>query len=536
MKKNLRFLTVILLALSLNSCGLFLQNTGVKNYSIKDQPGKALNDYQYDFIYLTKLLKEGFPELESIFPEQERIKLEKEIIVLLANKELQDIDFVLQARRYLSNVHNQHTNFYLKSDIETVYPFIVHTSYNRWHLLNLHKEQDSSHIGKEIITINGLEVEELEKRLMNYTFGENKINRQHEINRTQMYNKPVFLQETGLITKLTETIQITFSDSSSVVLAPLKGDEEFKLYEIHLPRNELTQKQKATYAYQVFPDQNLGYLQFNNCHDKIDIIDGIKSYVKPWLQPLAQAYVKKQFKKDEPNKRLASFYNPKYPVFKDFVWELVDSLNQNNIPDLVIDLRNNPGGNLTLGIQMIYFLTDRTDLRDFTEYTWPSDIYKSYFPEEYKNLQKAYPEGFPENQLVNKQVENDFFHEITAPQSDYYIPANRPVYKGKIHVLANYGTGSAAAMLTTLLQDNNIATVIGTSVGNNPTGATTYTPMKLPKTKAHVSIATTFKVRPDKTASKIQLPHHWVEYTIKDLLTGNDPYWEKVKELTGSGK
>ena len=31
------------------------------------------------------------------------------------------------------------------------------------------------------------------------------------------------------------------------------------------------------------------------------------------------------------------------------------------------------------------------------------------------------------------------------------------------------------------LQDNGIGKVIGTSVGNNSIGATTYTPMKLPK-------------------------------------------------------
>ena len=47
------------------------------------------------------------------------------------------------------------------------------------------------------------------------------------------------------------------------------------------------------------------------------------------------------------------------------------------------------------------------------------------------------------------------------------------------------------------LQDNGIATVIGTSVGNNPTGATTYVPYKLPKTKANVSIAITYKEQVD---------------------------------------
>ena len=60
---------------------------------------------------------------------------------------------------------------------------------------------------------------------------------------------------------------------------------------------------------------DLAYFQFNKCHDKIDILEGIESYVKPWLQPLARAFVKRQFKKEKPSKLIASYYNPEYPVF-----------------------------------------------------------------------------------------------------------------------------------------------------------------------------------------------------------------------------
>ena len=64
-------------------------------------------------------------------------------------------------------------------------------------------------------------------------------------------------------------------------------------------------------------------------------------------------------------------------------------------------------------------------------------------------------------------------------KSPYHIPWDRSVFKGKIIVLANSGTGSAAALITTILKDNNIATIIGTSVGNNPIGATNYQPFRL---------------------------------------------------------
>ena len=510
----------------------FLQKTGVKNYSLKDKiDRKELNDYQYDFTYLSHLLEQGFPEIDSVFPAEERKEKETEILNALSRKNLENKDFLLQARKYLSNFHNQHTNIYLKSEFKNVYPFSVHISYNNWYLLNIDKKHDSIYVGKKIVKINGIDINEIEKKLSSYTFAENKINQQYEIRNTQFYNKPLYLKEINVIQEVTDKIKILFTDNSSILLEPVSMDKKLDFYKVNIPSNKITKRQNKTYVYKIYPNQDFGYLQFNKCHDKIDILEGIESYVKPWLQPVARGYVKRQFKKEKPSKQIAPYYNPEYPIFKDFVWELIDSLNNNNIKNLVIDLRNNPGGNLTLGIQLMYFLTNKTDLKGFTEYAYTSDIYKSYFPAEYKELEEEYPNGIPEDKLVLKKESNNLFDDILNSKSKYYIPKKRPVFKGKVYVISHYRTGSAAAMLTTLFQDNKISTIIGTSVGNNPTGATTYTPMKLPKTKASISIATTYQERPNKEKGKVQIPDYWVEYSINDLITGKDPYFEKIKEL-----
>lgn len=204
-------------------------------------------------------------------------------------------------------------------------------------------------------------------------------------------------------------------------------------------------------------------------------------------------------------------------------------MNKNKIENLIIDLRNNSGGNLTLGKQLMYFLTDKDTLKSFKDYAFTSDIYKKYFKKDYQELNNKYQQGVPQNQLVLTKTEENLFSEITDKNSKYFIQASRPIFNGNIYILANYGTGSAAAMLTTLFQDNGIGKVIGTSVGNNPIGPTTYTPMELPKTKAKISIATTYIERPNKMKGKIQVPDIWVEYTVSDLINGNDPYLEIVK-------
>ena len=530
--KNIYLFLLLGLTLFLNSCGVFLQSTGMKNYKLKTQIDRSnINNYQYDFIYLTQLLDKGFPYIDSVFPQKTRDSLANIIIGNLSDKEVTNIDFIIQTRKYLSNFHNQHTSIRLKTEFKKVFPFYIHIYQNEWYLWNIETKYDSLLISKQIIKINDVEISNIEDQLIKFSFAENKINQQYDVRKFQFYNTPEYLKEIGLINTLNDSLKITFLDNSFIWINPI-NKENFKAFYIKPIDWEITKHQKKTYLYEMYSERNFAYLQYNSCHDSIDILDGITNYVKPWLQPCASWYVKRQFKKERPSKQISPYYNTEYPVFKDFIWELVDSCNKNNIGNLIIDLRNNSGGSLLLGKQLIYFLTNTTQVKDFKDYAYTSDIYKEYFYEEYNILRKMYGDNsVPYNELVLTSETNNLFLDIVDKESNYFIPKNRPVFQGKIYVLANYRTGSAAAMLTTLLQDNGIATVIGTSVGNNPTGATSWMPFKLPRTKANISIATTYKERPNENPEKIQVPDYWIEYSIRDLQNGVDSLFDKVMDL-----
>ena len=398
--KAIKTSLLIVVVLIFNSCAIFLQKAGMKNYTLsEDIASGEYNDYQSDFMYLTQLLDIGFPDIDSVFPREDRIDQRNVIMESLSEADIEDKDFVLQTRKYLSNFHNQHTTLYLKSDFEKVYPFVIHIYDNQWFLLNVDNSQDRQHIGQRITKINNMEVSDIENRLLQFTFGENRINQQYELSNRQFYNKPAYLKDVHTINKLSDKLKIEFADHSKLYLEAV-STSDIRLHEIQIPSNEITGFQKQTYRYTTHAEEDFAYLQFHNCHDKIDILEGIESYVKPWLQPLARAYVKGQFKKEKPSKKISSFYNPEYPIFKDFVWELVDSINNANIQNLVIDLRGNPGGNLTLGIQLLYFLTDQKDLKGFTEYAFTSEVYKHYFASDYAALENRYPERVLSNVLV----------------------------------------------------------------------------------------------------------------------------------------
>ncbi len=69
------------------------------------------------------------------------------------------------------------------------------------------------------------------------------------------------------------------------------------------------------------------------------------------------------------------------------------------------------------------------------------------------------------------------------------------MFSGNIIVLANQNTGSAASGLTMLLQDNRLATIVGTTTANNATGPTGMTPFKLPHSGIMVSLPTEYDER-----------------------------------------
>jgi C-terminal processing protease CtpA/Prc len=120
---------------------------------------------------------------------------------------------------------------------------------------------------------------------------------------------------------------------------------------------------------------------------------------------------------------------------------------------------------------------------------------------------------------------------VTDPKSQFYVPPDRPVFNGRVIVLANQNTHSAAAILATLIQDNKLATVVGTTTDNNSTGPTGLTLFQLPRTKLRVSLPLEYYERPIPANGEIFKPDYWIEESVEDLLTGRDATFEKGLEL-----
>jgi len=70
------------------------------------------------------------------------------------------------------------------------------------------------------------------------------------------------------------------------------------------------------------------------------------------------------------------------------------------------------------------------------------------------------------------------------------------VFRGKIIVLANQNSGSATAGFTSLMQDDRLAVIVGTTTDTNPTGPTGMTPLKVPHSGIMGLLPTEYYERP----------------------------------------
>jgi hypothetical protein len=272
------------------------------------------------------------------------------------------------------------------------------------------------------------------------------------------------------------------------------------------------------------------YFQFHQCYDKIEIKEGMKTYVKPWLHPLATVFINHQLKKKKPSNLLKNYYDPERPVFAMYISQMIEESNQKGIDKLIIDLRNNNGGSELICLQLLYHLTEKENLLDFKTFVKNEKIYNYYFNTNHK-VAKRYAKPDSLYFIGNSNSTNTLLDKITDEKSPYYVAPNRPVFKGKIIVLANYTTESAGALFTALLQDNGIAQVIGTEVANNPTGPSAWTPLKLPNSKIKFSVSSLYLMRPDSSKGPIFIPNITLEKSVSDIIEGNDPLFDKALEL-----
>ncbi|MFC1840627.1 S41 family peptidase [Thermodesulfobacteriota bacterium] len=509
------------------------------NYKVRPAPVSNISDYnsyEQDFLYLVTLCEEVIPLADKYFPKEKRSLMEKEILERLGGPNATKAVFVYSISKYLAGFTNQHAYVEERSRYinGVFYPVLFHYYGNELYVSNVATIYDPDIIGQKVKAINGRPVAEVEERIGETVNADNLFSKRAMLVFWNFYSRPAFYNLSGLTDSENESLKLQFAQHMEVSIEPA---EKILTWHHKEKVHPITAKSKHLYDGKTFADQNYAYFQFNACYDKTVILDGISGYVKWWIRPFVKLWLKYQFNKKDPSPLIAGYYDPERPVFKDYLATFIEDINRKKINNLIIDLRYNIGGG-DLGSQLVYHLTRRHKLIGNKNFCYNPDILERYSPEKGRAFRKWYRNKFGEDPPFKKLTpiprgKYALFSHITDPDSLYYVPRDRPVFTGRVIVLANQNTKSASALLTAFLQDNNLATVIGTTTDNNPTGPTGYTPFRLPETGLKISLPSDYIERAVPENGDVFKPDYWVENIVEDLLNGRDVVFEKALELLG---
>ncbi len=226
----------------------------------------------------------------------------------------------------------------------------------------------------------------------------------------------------------------------------------------------------SNYDYQLFPDQSICYLQFNQCVNAKD-----------------------------------------YP-FAKFLNDMFAKMEESMIKTLVIDAQYNNGGSSQLCDELLLHLYPLEKMKSFTTYLRFSDLMAAYNPR---------------IAVVKKSWEGDGhkdeLYQMPKPKipADYQQPK---LFDGKVVLIMGKRTFSSAGMLFTLARDNHIGTIIGTTSTFSPSHYGEILPYRLPNTSVLGSISCKYFARPDAAT----VDEKCMEPDIKIDLDDKDATWQYI--------
>lgn len=173
--------------------------------------------------------------------------------------------------------------------------------------------------------------------------------------------------------------------------------------------------------------------------------------------------------------------------FKAFIDSVFVEIQAHQSKHLLVDLRNNQGGDDVFSNYMVSYFADRP-------FQWTS-----HFSLKSSQLLKA-------QTRLHNDTTKAYFQEILArPDGELYNYSFAPYspqeeskrYKGKVQVLINRQSYSMAAVTAALIQDYHFATLIGEETGDHPSLHASQFNYPLPHTGIIVNVPKGYMIRPN---------------------------------------
>ena len=214
---------------------------------------------------------------------------------------------------------------------------------------------------------------------------------------------------------------------------------------------------------------------------------------------------------------------------KRFIRKSFRKLNNEKVANLIIDIRRNTGGRVAIPPLLFSYFTDE-DFK-FRNRLLFRHGYKFSYPQ-YLNRNKL-------NDWVNRKLDrkiNDTTYEWTLHRNTKPYKARKTKYAGKLFIIINGMTTSAATEFASLLYANNKGTFVGEESGGDYNGVNGFdqTYLRLPNSGVGVLIAGWRSVMNWDNNQLIGHgipPTYLIRPTIEDMLNGRDAEMAFIYDL-----
>ena len=418
----------VLLALLHFLC-LSAHSQSIKNFS--------KNDILEDLSYLKESLETAHFDLYKYKGKKEFEKNFKQVQAKISADSISELQTITLFQQVVSKVDNGHTEIQFPASAYTAYAYEQGTLFplelafeeGKALIRKNWSENQAIHVGDELLRINGTPIEEILQKIYPQVSAERLYFKLAKIELTSFPR--LYWQVFGRV----DDFEVEIKSDESVETIPLKSVPLIEGFE--MKRDEIFTRENS-----------------------LDFIEG-------------NAYLK-----------IGSFTGDE-KAYQSFIDSAFTVINKKKSPNLIIDLRNNDGGNDSFSDYLVSYFADQPFRWNDTYYLKTSKLLKDHIRNERDTSQAFWASAL--NHPDGSVYVYDF--GTTAPQ------AEEKRFKGEVYVLVNRQSHSQSTVAAAQIQDYGFAKIVGEETGEAPSLLASVFYITLPNTGVMLQLSKGYSIR-----------------------------------------